>query len=600
MLLFKIFMSKMLYSKTFAVFSVLFLSFCFFSNKTFAQGKNDVIVVLPFENKSSLPQYNWVGESFAESLASSFGNCPGRDTTVRCPGLTVVQNEERKLVQQRLNLPLTTIPSLATSIKLANAARANLLVVGKYSVTPASGELATSLRVTAQVIRVQDGMMSGDQTPDGTWLAKKIDLGDALANLQTLQGQISYQVLYQRDRALPFSQNDFVETSRKIPAQAFEAYIKGMLTPDTATTPEGDFLRPRFFKKALELYTKERGGETYSQAALELGHFYLARKDQANALEYFSRIQKGAPYYYEAAFYVGLLQWQLGNPNGAVDTLRQLAEEAKLAPIYNNLGAIEADTARKNKEQSNLLTEGKEYLRQAVNSGPNDPNSLFNYGYTLFLSGNYVEAAQNLRPVLAANPRDGYAYFLLAKAMEKTGDTTAATSFDENARRYLTNYAKLQIEWQKSQTTNEIPVRVRETFNRNDNFVASSTAQNDSVREPEDILKKSRDLYKAGRDDEALADLRRVQTTDPMNAEAYFLIGSIQLRRGELEAAVSNLKTAIFWKNDIVEAYIALTKIFLEKNDSVQARTYIKTAIQLAPENQEVISLYRRVEMGGK
>lgn len=582
---------KVLLRFKFALF-VLFSIVCFLPTAIFAQSKNDVVAVLPFENKSGLAQYNWVGESFADSLTE----------LLKVPGLTVVPNEKRKETQARLNLPLTTIPSLATSIKLSTAAKANLLVIGKYSVTPAKGDLATSLRVTARVIRVNDGMVFGEQTADGRMIMRDIDLADALVNLQKLQAQIAFQVLYQRDNALPFSQNDFIQNSQKIPAQAFEAYIKGMLTAETTATPEGDFLRPRFFKKALELYTKERNGETYAQAALELGHFYLKRKEATNAIEYFSRIPETAPIYPEARFYVGLLQFQLGNSQAAIDTLRQLSEKVQLTPIYNNLGAISIDTARKDKTEGKtaFLSEGINFLTQAVNSMPNDGNALFNLGYALFLSGKYKEAAEKLRPILASNQRDGYAYFLLAKTMEKTGDSAAATSFDENARRYLPTYAKLQLEWQKSQTTGEIPVRLRETFIRSDNFLAVKETGTSAISEPEDLLKKSRELYKAGRDDEALAELRRVQTADPMNAEAYYLIGSIQLRRGEPEAAVSNLKTAVFWKTDLVEAYISLTKIFLEKKDVNQARTYIKTALQLAPDNQEVISLYRRVEMGGK
>ena len=36
----------------------------------------DVVMVLPFENTSNRPEYNWVGESFADSLAELL-NKPG-------------------------------------------------------------------------------------------------------------------------------------------------------------------------------------------------------------------------------------------------------------------------------------------------------------------------------------------------------------------------------------------------------------------------------------------------------------------------------------------------------------------------------------------
>src|SRR5688572_30624269 len=87
---------------------------------------SDVVMVLPFENTSNRPEYNWVGESFADSLAELLNK----------PGLLVVSTDERELAYQRLRLPETVIPSRATAIKLAREAKASLIVIGTYSVTP--------------------------------------------------------------------------------------------------------------------------------------------------------------------------------------------------------------------------------------------------------------------------------------------------------------------------------------------------------------------------------------------------------------------------------------------------------------------------------
>ncbi len=73
-----------------------------------------------------------------------------------------------------------------------------------------------------------------------------------------------------------------------------------------------------------------------------------------------------------------------------------------------------------------LLKEGLELLKKASESAPDETASRFNYAFALFLTSNYKESAAQLRPILAINPRDGEAYYLLAKALEKTGDATAA------------------------------------------------------------------------------------------------------------------------------------------------------------------------------
>src|SRR4051794_21970687 len=100
-------------------------------SETFSQSQSsEVVMVLPFENTSNKPEFNWVGQSFADSLAD----------LLNIPGLLVVSNDEREIAYQRVRLPLTTIPSRATAIKLAREAKASLIVVGTYGITPGQGE----------------------------------------------------------------------------------------------------------------------------------------------------------------------------------------------------------------------------------------------------------------------------------------------------------------------------------------------------------------------------------------------------------------------------------------------------------------------------
>ena len=103
------------------LFALMFMAVT--SSRAVAQG-GDVVMVLPFENTSNRLEYNWVGESFADSLADLLNK----------PGLVVVSSDERQLAYQRLRLPETIIPSRATAIKLAREAKASMIVIGTYSV----------------------------------------------------------------------------------------------------------------------------------------------------------------------------------------------------------------------------------------------------------------------------------------------------------------------------------------------------------------------------------------------------------------------------------------------------------------------------------
>lgn len=574
------------------LFFGFFLLFIFSVSNIVAQTSRgtDTLIILPFENTSNQPAYNWVGESFAEAITELLSR-----PELKVTGLRVVSNDERKQIQQKLRLPLTMLPSLATSIKIAQRSNATHLVLGKYSVTPGQGSTAAEIRFTARVINVNDGTAVNEVLPNGKIVVKEINLGDALGELQKLQGQAVYQILYQRDKALSLSQNEVVDLARRVPPVAFEAYVKGMLTAD------GD-LRANYFKNALRLYANEKNAEVYPQAALELGHLYLRQNNFQDAFEYFSKVPKGTPQYVEAAFYAGLMQYNLKNAESAQGIFRSVADETRLTSAFNNVGAISMQLARAEKnvqEKADLIEEGLRFLNQAAQSAPEDDVVKYNYGYALFLAGKYKDAVEQLRAFVASNPRDGQAYFLLAKAMEKAADAKAA-DIDNQARLFLPTYAKAQTEWQKTATTGDIPFRLFKDFNRTefqktpDDIVAKKT------NEPENPIQKPRDLYKAGRDDEALIELRRIIATDPMNAEAYYLIGSIHLRRGDVEPAVSNLKTAIFWKNDLVEGHVALGKIFLERGDFMQAQTYAKNALEIDKNNQEAMALMRQIERKAK
>src|SRR6185503_15365760 len=376
-----------------------------------AQNAPDAVMVLPFENTSNRPEYNWVGESFADALADLLNK----------PGIIRISSDERELAYQRLRLPETVIPSRATAIKLARQAKASMIVIGSYSVTTA-GEASNIkpekenekppteayVQVTSRVIKVNEGRTLGE-VMDGGWATRQFDYGGLLTTLQEIHGRLAYQILYQRDKALSYSQNQIVQEATKIPQKAFEAYVKAVQLPLRSDK------RAIYLKNALHYYAESLGGAVYPQAAFELGRGYMNLGNWKDATEYFSKLQKKEPHYAEAAFYAGLGYMKLGDHGRALATVIPLASDLPLVAVYNNAGAVAVQAARENKneaEKKSLLGQGNELLSQASKSAPSDQMVHFNYGYALFLSGKYSEAAEHFRPVITSDPQDGQAYFL--------------------------------------------------------------------------------------------------------------------------------------------------------------------------------------------
>jgi tetratricopeptide (TPR) repeat protein/TolB-like protein len=573
----------------------------------------DVVMIMPFENTSGRPEFNWIGESFADALSD----------LLRVPALSVVTNEERKIIQQRLKIPLTTLPSLATSLKLAREGGATLLIAGRYNIAPASADTAATITVTAKIIRVNEGRFMSEVL-DGRMVTRDISLSDALNNLQTMQGQVAYHILYQRDKALPFSQNQLIEAANKVPARAFEAYIKGLLTP-MAEAPEA---RENYFKNASRLYSEASSGSTYIEAELELGHLYLGQRKFSDAVSSFERVisasqrcrekaraenkpaQCSDVAFAEASFYIGVIFWQQGNYESALATLRPLTEDLKLTTVYNALGAIAVQAARAEKKNEGkaaaLLNEGVDLLKKASDSAPENADIRFNYAMALFQMGNTIEAAVQLRSAIVENPRDGEAYYVLAKALDSLKDP-AATDMDNQARRFLTEnnrYANLEKTWLQSKNLNDVGLRVQQPARRDFVAVVFSRRPNSTnvapVSEADTLLAQARTLIKNGNDDEAMTTLRRVLASEPMSAESYLLLGKIHLRRGDIDQAISSFKTSVFWDNRMIDAHVSLGKIYVEKGDCLQAKNYAASAMEINGDYQDAVALQRLSERCSK
>ncbi len=571
----------------------------------------DTVMVLPFENTSAMPEFNWVGESFAASLSE----------LLRVPTLAVVSNDERKILQQRFRVPPSTLPSLATALKLARERGVTMLVSGRYNIVPAQGDTAATVTVTVKIIRVNEGRFLSE-TIDGRQVTRDINLTDALGNLQSVQGQIAYQILYQRDKNLAYSQNDLITAANKVPGRAFEAYIKGLLTNLAEA-------RENYLKNALRLYADGGGEGVYAAAALELGHLYLAQRKLGDAAAAFESVinafqqcrdaaraaskaqQCSEDDYAEAAFYDGLIMLQQGSFERSLGILRPLAEDLKLTSVYNAIGVISVQGGRAEKKNparaAGLINDGVDMLRRAADSLPDDPNIRFNLAASLFFSGNMDEAVTHLRTAIVANPKDGDAYFLLAKALESLKDPLAS-EMDNQARQYLTTgnrYAMLEREWQRSKTLNEIPLRVEQPTRKD--FVAvilsrkqGSVAVQPQVTETERLIAQARQLVKAGQDDEAMQVLRRILSSEPMSAESYLLLGKLHLRRGDVDQAISSFKTAIFWDNRQVEAHVSLGRIYVDRGDCQQAKNYAASAAAIDPNDSDVAGLQRLTDRCSK
>jgi tetratricopeptide (TPR) repeat protein len=383
--------------------------FSFISPSSIAAPAPDSVVVMPFENRSQIAKYNWICDSFAILIGD----------VLDAHGVSVINIDKRNTAFEKLRLSPSDLLTRAAMIRVAGAAQANLALVGEFDI--GESKEAITISITARLIETREGRLVG---------AKTFNYSGSLADLQEWQGRLAWNIVYERNLAPPYSKEQMIRRAKQVPPAAYESFVKGVQTRDLK-------LRESFLLRAIQECDNSGGAGYFPQAIYELGLLYFRQADFAEAAKLLKRLGKDDPIYAESLFYLGLAAYKAGDFNEASSAFESLNELAPSAEAMNNAGAA-------------LLAKGEteralQLLRRALGNSPNDMLYRFNIGYAHWRAKKFAEAVQYLRIVTQADPRDGEAQFLLAKALEASGLQTEAVRADNEAKRYLSNYAKWAV-----------------------------------------------------------------------------------------------------------------------------------------------------------
>ena len=85
-------------------------------------GKNRILLVLPFDNRTGQPSLEWIREAAPEILSSRFASA----------GFAPMSRADRMYALDHLGLPQRFQPSRASALKLAQTLDADSIMVGSY------------------------------------------------------------------------------------------------------------------------------------------------------------------------------------------------------------------------------------------------------------------------------------------------------------------------------------------------------------------------------------------------------------------------------------------------------------------------------------
>ena len=533
----------------------------------------DTLLTLPFENISNKPDYNWVGESFVVLYAD----------LLETPGLRVIDPAERDQVYLKLGLRAHDILTRAAVIRVAEAAQANLALVGTYDI--GGDAQAVTIAISARLIEVSTGRLVGN---------KVFNFSGPLNDLQGMQAQLAWNILHERNPAITVSKDQMVTTAKATPALAYESYVKAIQTRD-------DKVRESWLKRAVQEYG---ANGRYAAALYELGLLYYRQREFLPAAEQFRQLTSGEANYAEGQFYLGLAAHALGNVQEAAAAYDQLVERAPLTEILNNAGvmaSLQGDTQK-----------ALALLRRAVVTTPTEARSRFNLGYALWRAKQFNDAAQQLRTVVTLQSADGEATFLLAKSLEAAGQAGEAAKYDEQAKKSFANYARWAVALDK------IPALFRLMTDLNRVELNKALQQNPAKVLPPPAptapagvvgptgnaavmpatLDRIKQLMQAGNDADALDEAQRLLSVETTNAEAHYLRGTLLQKRGDHDNALSAWQSAVYWNPRHQAAHLALGKFYFNRNERALALTYARHVLTLDPQNREALTLKQQIENG--
>jgi tetratricopeptide (TPR) repeat protein len=323
------------------------------------------LLVMPFENQSRVAGADWISEACPEVLSQRMSSAK----------LYIVDRDDRLFAFDRAGVPAAVRPSRATTFRVAEQMGADYVVLGSYEVTD------STFAVTAQLLDVK-----------GLRLHPAIQSRGPLAEFVQLQTAVAWQLLHEMPNPPQGTQQQFVKAAPPIRLDAFENYVRGVVTTSRQS-------KIHYFKEAIRL------NANYSVAALELGKVYYESHDYEQAAVWLAKVPKDDPAAGEATFLLGMSEYYRGNLDRAYTSFNSLVTRLPLTEVYNNLGVVDSRRGRH--------TAAVEYFSKAVAADPSDPDYHFNYALALFKGGDSAGAARQLRDELQHRPTDAEAKSLL-------------------------------------------------------------------------------------------------------------------------------------------------------------------------------------------
>ena len=276
-----------------------------------AEPAGRVVLVLPFDNRSGDPSLNWVGDSFPDTLNKRLNSA----------GFLTISRDDRAFAYSHLGLPEDFQPSRATTIRIAQQLDANFVIIGSYTVQPASSTANASVGADGKTsvsgssrISIQAQVLSVDKLT----LSPAVEDSAELSRLFDAENAIAWKAARTLDPQFNVAEPTFLAAPGAVPLPAFEDYIRGT-----------DAQNPAERLKRLQSAVSQV--PNYPAAILALGKEQYVQRMYPAAAVTLAKVPRMDRLALEANFYLGLARFNTANYAEAAEAFAFVATPAAAA-----------------------------------------------------------------------------------------------------------------------------------------------------------------------------------------------------------------------------------------------------------------------------
>ena len=530
------------------------------------EGRNRILLVLPFENRTGQPSLEWIREAAPEILVKRFASA----------GFAPMSRADRLYALDHLGLPQGFQPSRASALKLAQTLDADSIIVGSY-ITDGTGIIAEAYVV--DVARLQ-------MSPPIRARGEMIDLVSVFSSL-------TWKLTRQLEPGFSVAEETFTAAASGVRLDAFEQYIRGIIEPDHTE-------RLARLKQATLL------SPTFSRAWMAMGREQYASQQYEAAAAAFAHVAGNDPDALEAGFYRGVALLFFGDYAQAEAAFAAVARVLPLAEVLNNEGVAVSRRGH----------DGTTFFQLAEAADPNLADYHFNLAVSMRRHGQAARAQAELAQALRLHPTDLEAQALEAAWKQPVAAVglalPAVNSKKPEEKSAVGSIAAKPPELQaKAGAAAVVPTgsgadpleRIQRSFNAVafrqaalmvDEMQAERMRQLDPRARAKALAQQGKNYLDRGLLLEAERLYQNALAVDKTLAAAHAGVAEIRERTGDSEAARGEAQRSIELSPS-VQAWLVLYRLDRAANHLDDAERDVAAALKLEPRNPTALELQRGI-----